>query len=137
MKSDIIKMKINHVSTIPDILNIETGILQINTDILNMKTATIKMKKKLTYTKTYQMALHMPVPNQELLKVAIEKLDQAEQVLRMEHDSSGARSPTWASMEPGGSPTPPLPDSAFTRQEYDNMLHAYRSVMSCGVPSRQ
>ena len=59
------------------------------------------------------MALHMPVPNQELLNVAIEKLDQAEQVLEMEHDSSGARSPTWASMEPGGTPTPPLPDSAF------------------------
>ena len=59
------------------------------------------------------MALHMPVPNQELLNVAIEKLDQAEQVLEMEHDSSGARSPTLASKEPGGTPTPPLPDPAF------------------------
>ena len=29
MKTDIIKMKSNQVSTIPDILHIETGILQI------------------------------------------------------------------------------------------------------------
>ena len=67
----------------------------------------------MTYTKPFQTAPHMPVPNQELLNVAIEKLDQAEQVLEIEHDSSGARSPTWASMEPGGTPTPPLPDSAL------------------------
>ena len=37
MKTDIIKMKCKQVSTIPDILNIETGIPQINTEILNTK----------------------------------------------------------------------------------------------------
>ena len=37
-------MKCKQVSTIPDILSVETGIPQINTEILNMKTATIQMK---------------------------------------------------------------------------------------------
>ena len=44
MKTDIIKMKSNQVNTIPDILNIEIGILQIKAEILNTKTETIKMK---------------------------------------------------------------------------------------------
>ena len=44
MKTDIIKMKSNQVSTIPDILNIKTGILLIKTEILNTKTETIQMK---------------------------------------------------------------------------------------------
>ena len=45
MKTDIIKMQSNQVSTIPDMLYIiETGILQIKTEILNTKTATIQMK---------------------------------------------------------------------------------------------
>ena len=79
-------MESNQVSTIPDMLNIETRILQIKTEILNMKTETIQMKfwisnmkneaikiniqilniktgtinikKQLAYTKTLQMALH-------------------------------------------------------------------------------
>ena len=37
-------MESNQVSTIPDMLNIETRILQIKTEILNMKTETIQMK---------------------------------------------------------------------------------------------
>ena len=37
-------MKSNQVSKIPDVLNIETGILQIKTKILYTKTATIQME---------------------------------------------------------------------------------------------
>ena len=37
-------MESNQVSTIPDMLNIETRILQIKTEILNMKTETVQMK---------------------------------------------------------------------------------------------
>ena len=37
MKTDIIKMKSNKVSTIPDMLNIETEILHIKTETLNTK----------------------------------------------------------------------------------------------------
>ena len=45
MKTDIIKMQSNQVSTIPDMLYIiETGILKIKTEILNTKTETIQMK---------------------------------------------------------------------------------------------
>ena len=44
MKTDLIIMKSNKVSTIPDMLNIETGILQIKTEISNMTTETVQMK---------------------------------------------------------------------------------------------
>ena len=44
MKTDILKMKSNQVSTITDMLKIEKGILQIKTEILNTKTETIQMK---------------------------------------------------------------------------------------------
>ena len=46
LKTDIIKMKINQVGTIPDMLSMETriGLVQIKTEILNTKTETIQMK---------------------------------------------------------------------------------------------
>ena len=40
MKTDILKMKSNKVSTIPDMLNKQAGILQIKTEIINTKTET-------------------------------------------------------------------------------------------------
>ena len=38
MKIEILKMKSNKVSTIPDMFNKQAGILQIKTEILNTKT---------------------------------------------------------------------------------------------------
>ena len=46
MKTDIIKMKSDQVSAIPDMLNIETGILQIKIEIWSMKTETIPVQMK-------------------------------------------------------------------------------------------
>ena len=46
LKTDIIKMKNNQVSTIPDTLSMKTriGLVQIKTEMLNIKTETIQMK---------------------------------------------------------------------------------------------
>ena len=55
-----------------------------------------------------------PQPNPGLLEVAVEVLDLAEAVLDLEKDGRG---PTWALLERGTTPTSPLSDGAFDKDE--------------------